>query len=252
MLLSTVLAAIISPTLSVLLTLVIGPSRVSRVAKPLSLMATGLLITLALTHLLPEAIEKAPNSHDVGLYALITVLLLIAFEMFFSIHHHHDGACKNNKHHQEVFSSGGAGLISGTALHTFCDGILIAGAFMLGNGVGIAVTLAIMAHEIPQELGDYAVLIELGLKKEQAFCINLTALIATLAGALSAHFILTNAQSLLPVALSAAAASFIYVALSDILPRVKKSDGKILMLKRYCFILSGVALAMIVSHFHLH
>ena len=100
MLLSTVLAAIISPTLSVLLTLVIGPSRVSRVAKPLSLMATGLLITLALTHLLPEAMEKAPNSHDVGLYALITVLLLIAFEMFFSIHHHHDGACKNNKHHQ--------------------------------------------------------------------------------------------------------------------------------------------------------
>ena len=143
MLLSTVLAAIISPTLSVLLTLVIGPSRVSRVAKPLSLMATGLLITLALTHLLPEAMEKAPNSHDVGLYALITVLLLIAFEMFFSIHHHHDGACKNNKHHQEVFSSGGAGLISGTALHTFCDGILIAGSFMLGNGVGIAVTLVI-------------------------------------------------------------------------------------------------------------
>lgn len=242
--------ALLAPVGAVLLTLLAGRRFMELLARPLSLVATGLLITLAFTHLLPEAFEGELSPHTTGLTALITVLTLMAVEMFFTSGGHGQG--HTHAHTQGAFSSGGAGLIAGTALHTFCDGVLLTGAFMVDPGVGLGVTLAIFSHEVPQEIGDYAVLIDLGLNRKQAFVINLTAALSTLTGALLSYLLFNTVSALLPLALAAAAASFIYVALSDLLPRLKRSDGTLRMLKRLIFILAGVGLAIFLTHGHAH
>ncbi len=250
MLIAAITSAAAAPLFCMMLTLLIGSLKVQALSRPLSLMATGLLITLAFSHLLPEAMEMAGDVHTAGYAALTAILILIAFEMFFA--GRHGGHQDKDKSKNDFVSCGSFGLFMGTALHTFCDGMLIASAFMVDESVGIAAALAIMAHEVPQELGDYAVLIDLGLRKDQAFGIYLTALTFAVTGTVTAYLIINSITWLLPIVLSAAAASFIYVALSDLLPRLKRADSKNLMLKRYLFILAGAALAIFISNFHVH
>ncbi|SPT69830.1 ZIP family metal transporter [Anaerobiospirillum thomasii] len=238
-------ATCISSVGAALLATIIGTKRLKRFARPLSLIATGLLITLSFTHVLPHAMEGDAPLHSIGLTAWATVMVLIALEMFLNTFHHH-GHDSTLPH--QAMAQGGSGLLSGTALHTFCDGFMIASAIMVDPHLGLAVTIAIMAHEIPQQLGDYIILLECGMSTLAAYVVNIIALVFTTAGGLMAYFILDKVENLLPYALAISASSFIYVSLSDLLPRLNKSDSKKTMLKRYVFLLTGAAIAMLISH----
>lgn len=239
-----IFAASISSLSAIAALLLIGRVRIERVAKPLSLMATGLLIALALSHMVPEAMHEAADPHLAGLCALCAVLVLVLIEMFFNAGHGH------HSHAPQALANGGLGILAGTALHTFCDGVMIAAAFAVDQGLGIAVTAAIFAHELPQELGDYALMLHCGMSRRQAFSVNLTALVFSVSGALCASLMIEQIEGLLPYVLSVAAASFIYVSLADLLPRLKQSDNLLLMAKRCGFLLLGVALALAISHHH--
>lgn len=220
-------------------------SMLDRLAGPLSLTATGLLIALSLSHLLPEALEEASDPHLAGYCALGTVMLLIFIEMFFNAGHaHHHGP---ERPLPQAMAAGGFGILAGTALHTFVDGVMIAAAFAVDRGLGLAAAAAILAHELPQELGDYTLLLQCGLNRTQAFVVNITSMICCTAGALSSSLIIDQIEGLLPYVLSVSAASFIYVALSDLLPRLRHSDSRRLMVRRYALLCLGVVLALLIS-----
>ena len=241
--LTVIAAASVSSLCAVAALLLIGLQRVERLSKPLALTAAGLLLTLAFAHLLPEAMHSGADAHALGFTALSCILLLSFLEMYFA-----SGKEQSRGQHSHTISSGASGLLCGTLLHTFCDGVMIASAFATDLNLGIAVTAAIFAHELPQELGDYALLLECGLNKVQAFAVNLTALCGMNAGAICVSLTLAWLDSLLPYALIISAACFIYVALSDLLPRVRHTKNKSQLLKRLFCLCLGVLLALALCH----
>lgn len=233
-------SALVSPLAAACVILITGSKRLENFAKPLSLVAVGLLITISLSHLLPEAMEESSDPHTIGFTVLIAVLVLIGIEMFCSSHSHHDNA----------LAKGAAGLLSGTFLHAFCDGIILASSYLVDVHLGIAVTAAILIHEVPQEIGDYVILLDCGMSRTGAFSISLISGLGALCGVTSGYFLLDTVQGLLPYALAISASSFIYVSLCDLLPRLYKSQNQHKMIYRFFFLLLGVIAALLISHHH--
>ena len=380
---SIVVAALFPAAAAALVISLIPPRILGITGKALSLVATGLLLTLSLTHLLPEAIEEGSDIHDIGLTILVTIMVLVAIEMFFNSNHHsqtcpvcaaneqtktyakehnfhpndkvdtnakdksvansmitsivkplnaandtlsksaafdaaHKASCsdpncschhehdhqhapasvcscgqvhtidpehpdkRSTLHHlghshgfdlrgrdfvdatrradenaalgkgsiKEGLSNGGAPILAGSLFHSICDGIVLASSFMVDFNVGVAVTAAIIAHEMPQQLSNYVLMLNFGMSRKQGFIVNLTAMLGSLIGAIVFYNILDKAENILPFALAVAGGSFIYVALSDILPRINRPDNKRMMVISYSYLVIGAAIAMMLSHHH--
>ena len=233
-------SAILSPLIAALIILLTGSKRLENLAKPLSLIAVGLLITISLSHLLPEAMEESTDPHTIGFTVLIAVLVLIAVEMFFNSHNHKENA----------LSKGAAGLLCGTFLHAFCDGIILVSSYLVDIHLGMAVTAAILIHEVPQEIGDYVILLDCGMSRTQAFSISFISGCGAFCGAVLGYFLLDTVKGLLPYALAVSASSFIYVSLCEVLPRLYKSENQQKMIYRFFFLLIGVIAALLISHHH--
>ena len=417
MLSSIVLATMVPALCGAIVISIIPPFILSRMGKALSLIATGLLLTMALTHLLPEAIELGEDIHSIGLTIWFTIMVLIAVEMFFNSGHHaetcpvcttthhssscpvctttngkkpadsastaqsgsladdaasaaaaaaaeHDGAmvlnirrpvsaadqgqslssrsaafddchrssctdpecgCHGHSHgdghdhshdhgdghehclhdhghehsnghdhddagystdnrstlhhlgHSHLFSlrtsdiqnarerarrnsemgrgsiktglrNGGAPVLAGSLFHSLCDGIIIASSFMVDFHVGLAITAAIIAHEMPQQVSNYVLMLNFGMSRLQGYIVNLTSMLGSLTGSIIFYLILDSAHNILPFALAVAGGSFIYVALSDILPRLNKTENKKGMLISFACLLLGAFIAMMLSH----
>ncbi len=232
----------LSPCLSALLCFLLGRQNLLRLSTPLSLLATGFILALGLGHILPEACEQA-EAHEIGATALIAVLTLAGCEMFL-------GAQKAHRHENDVhkaLSHGGAALLAGTLLHTICDGVIIVSAYMADLHVGLAVTLAVIMHEVAHELGDYALMLALGMSPKAAYSVNLTALAGSLCGGVCALAVFTGFETLLPYALAVSSASFIYVALSDLLPRLKITENKFKALQHFTLIVLGAILCLLLT-----
>lgn len=132
----------------------------------------------------------------------------------FAVHAHH--------HHAHDHGRSGMMIMLGDTFHNFIDGILIAAAFMVDVKLGLVTALAIIAHEIPQEVGDFLILLHSGYSKKQALIFNLVSSVATMLGGMVAYFSLQSLQSWIPVILSLAAASLLYVAVADLIPGLHK------------------------------
>ena len=187
----------------------------------------------------PEAFEGG-DPHALGLVMLIGVLALYAAESFI-------GSAGHDHGHHEAMSEGGAGILAGTFLHTICDGVVIACSYMSDIHVGIAMTVAVLSHEIAHEIGDYAVLVSLGMSRGRAYCVNAAAFLGSMAGGLAAYFVISGFDNLLPYALALSGASFLYVGLSDLLPRFRAHDGFRRNAARLILILAGVALCLLIA-----
>lgn len=235
------LACITAPLLAALLCAASGKGFIEKSSLPLSLVAAGFILALGLGHVLPEAMEAYEEPHAIGITALCAILILTLFEMLFAPHEH--GSSKPHG----ALGQGGAALLSGSFLHTVCDGVVIASAFMSDPHVGIAVTAAVIMHEIPHEVGDYALMITLGMSKKGAFCVNATALSGSLIGAGIALAVLHGFEHLLPFVLAVSAASFMYVALSDILPRLRAGKNRLRSLCRFVLIALGAILSLLLA-----
>jgi zinc and cadmium transporter len=143
-------------------------------------------------------------------------------------------------------------ILVGNSVHNFCDGIVIAASFLADTTLGIAATLAIVAHAIPQQVGDFAVLLHSGYARQRAFAFNLATGAATLAGALAGYFALAGMQQILPAVLAIAAASLLYVAVADLIPSLHRRPEPVETLKQMALIGLGIAVIAAADIFLAH
>lgn len=200
--------------------------------------STGLLLAMATLHLLPEALESGLTPHEVFPLLLAGILGFFALEKFALWRHAHSGAgetevrcddrqCDDHTHSHHHLSGGQGETVSiliGDGFHNFTDGLLIAAAFLADPALGWATTFAIIAHEVPQEAGDFAILLAAGWRRTRALLWNGLSSLTALAGGVVGYFALERALDWVPVILTVAAASFLYIAVADLMPRLKREQ----------------------------
>ena len=163
-----------------------------------------------------------------------------------SAHPHHHSHLHDHGHDK---GRSGLMIMIGDTFHNFVDGILIASAFMVDVKVGIVTAIAIIAHEIPQEVGDFLILLHSGYSKRQAFIFNLVSSLATVVGGFIAYFALSHVQSWIPTILGLAAASMLYVAVADLIPSLHKRTELRATISQLTLIVCGVASIWLVGYF---
>jgi zinc and cadmium transporter len=149
---------------------------------------------------------------------LAGMILFYVLEKFAVWRHCHEETC-------EVHTRAGAMILIGDSIHNFVDGVAIAVAFAGSVPLGIATSVAVIAHEIPQEVGDFAILLQSGYSRSRALGFNILSSLTTFPGAIMTYFMLPIIQSWVPYLLSVSAASFIYIALADLVPGRRASGG---------------------------
>jgi zinc and cadmium transporter len=198
--------------------LLVFPVRTRQVLLPgLLSYATGTLLGAAFLGMIPKAVEQASAVAASGT-VLAGIVLFFMLEKLVIWRHCH-------KMHCEVHGTAGPLILVGDAFHNFVDGFVIAAAFLTSIPLGIAASLAVIAHEVPQEVGDFAILLENGYSKRQALLLNTLSSLATLPGAVIAYYFLAATQEAVPYILALSAASFIYIAVADLVPGLHKQVG---------------------------
>lgn len=169
-------------------------------------------------------------------YKAVTVQAPSIMQSHTHAHSHHDGG------------RSGMMIMIGDTFHNFVDGILIAAAFLVDVRLGMVTALAIISHEVPQEVGDFLILLHSGYTKKQAFIFNLVSSLATLIGGLIAYFALQYVMSWIPYILGLAAASMLYVAVADLIPGLHKRTELKATLSQVLLISLGVSSILVIHH----
>jgi zinc and cadmium transporter len=170
-------------------------------------------------------------------------MLFFMLEKFVLWRHCHDDPCEMHSPSEAARDKASANLIlAGDSLHNLLDGVLVAASFMTDPKLGIVTALAVFAHEIPQEVGDLAVLLHGGFSRTRAMVLNLVSSLTSVVGGIAAYYALGAAIGALPYALAFAAASFIYVAVADLIPGLHRRIDVRAGLEQVVFIGIGVAL----------
>ncbi|HLX30018.1 MAG TPA: ZIP family metal transporter [Casimicrobiaceae bacterium] len=220
--------------------------------------AVGALLGAVFLELLPHALESGSASGVMltVLAGLLAFFLLEKLVLWRHAHGHatHSDAREETEHEHalhvdQAVAVGRPGLmiLIGNSVHSFCDGVVIAAAFLADSGLGVATTLAIVAHAVPQQVGDFAVLLHSGFARGKAFAYNVATGVATLAGALAAYRALADMQQVLPTVLALAAASLLYVAVADLIPSLHRRAEPIETAKQMLWIALGIAI-IAVAH----
>lgn len=210
------------------------PERMDRVVLPcLVSYAIGTLLAAALIGLLSHALARA--SAEVVMATLLAgVVVFFMLEAALVIRHCHEGDCPTH-------AAAGPLILIGDTLHNFVDGIVITAAFVGSVPLGISTALAIVTHEVPQEAGDFAILLQGGYTRRQAFVYNLLSSLATLVGALGAYWLRGAVEDVLPYIMALAAASFLYIALADLVPIVHERRTAGSVFRQLALMLAGTA-----------
>lgn len=208
--------------------------------------AIGALLGAAFLEVLPHAIIASGDAGSSGATILAGILGFFVLEKLVLWRHCHIEACEGHEPHVHVhglehdYGRSGLLILVGDTFHNFVDGVLIAAAFMEDVRLGIVTALAIIAHEIPQEVGDFLILLHSGYSRGRALAFNLLSSLATLVGGMLAYFTLSSAQNAVPVMLSLAAASMIYVAVADLIPGLHKRTELRATVQQVTLILLGI------------
>lgn len=182
--------------------------------------AIGTLLGAAFLGLIPHAVMEArmENVHRVGLTLVLGLLSFFVLEKLVLWRHCHHGACEAHTPDEHRDRAAGVMILIGDAVHNMVDGVLIAAAFMTDIHLGIATSVAVIAHEVPQEIGDIAVLLKGGFSRARAFLANILVSLTSVITAVLAWLWMEQVDSVRPYILAVAAASFIYVAVADLIP----------------------------------
>ncbi|HEU0283020.1 MAG TPA: ZIP family metal transporter [Gallionella sp.] len=207
--------------------------------------AIGALLGVVFLDILPEAIKLAPNVAVLSGTVLFGILLFFVLEKLVLWRHCHHEHCEAHEllkaEHGHDHGRSGMMIMVGDTFHNFVDGVIIAAAFLTDTHLGIVTALAIIAHEIPQEVGDFAILLHSGYSKAKAFQLNLVSSFASVVGGVLGYFILQTMQSWIPSLLALAAASMIYVAVADLIPGLHKRTQLRDTMQQVGLIVLGVA-----------
>jgi zinc and cadmium transporter len=245
--------------------------------------AIGAMLGAVFLEILPEGIKASADVHTFTATVLFGILLFFTLEKLVIWRHCHGDHCEVHAIHTEAdcpdnetkpagtkykavatnkpsigvvehshshdHGRSGMMVMIGDTFHNFVDGILIASAFMVDVKVGIVTSIAIIAHEIPQEVGDFLILLHSGYSKKQAFAFNLVSSFATVIGGTAAYFALSHVQGWVPTILGLAAASMLYVAVADLIPSLHKRTELRASISQLVLIACGVGSIALTEYF---
>ncbi len=223
---SSLLAVLIVSLISLvgIISLSIKDAVLRKVLPLLISFSGGALLGDTFIHLIPELAEDAGFTTEIGITFLIAIIFFFILEKFMHVHTSHTS--HDEKVHSMVYVTQ-----MGDTLHNFIDGMVIAGSFLVSPALGIASTIAIILHEIPQEIGNFGILVHGGWSKLKALAMNFVSALSAFAGALLVLFSNLPLETLTPYLLAIAGANFLYLALSDIIPEIQneKRTGMIFL-----------------------
>ncbi len=221
--------------------------------------AIGALLAVAFWGLIPEAFAKVKPEQFQALSGTILagILGFFVLEKLLIWRHCHYGSCEahgdegqgddhahthghSHSHGRSDAKPAGALIILGDSIHNFVDGVLIAAAFLTDVQLGIVTSLAVAAHEIPQEVGDFAILLDSGYSRGKALFYNMLASLTTVLGGVLAYFSLEDLHDSLPYFLALASSSFIYIAVADLIPSLHTKTDMKTSLQQITLIAAGV------------
>lgn len=223
-----VLGTLVGGVLSVLIAATLTLQVLGHLVKNLVSLSVGVLLGTAMLNMLPEAFESeagASTLFAVLLGGLLFFFLLEKAELY-RHGHHHEGDDPHHDHQHgfdaEQAGTGGWSVLLGDSIHNFFDGLIIAAAFLTDTKLGIVTSIAVMAHEIPQEVGDTIVLLNAGFSRAKALAFNALSGTAAVAGGVLGYFAVGPWETLFPYLIVFASSSFIYVAVADLLPQLQR------------------------------
>jgi zinc and cadmium transporter len=242
-------------------TLALHPSWISKLVS----FAVGALLGAVFLELLPHALETGtPEAVMVTVLAGLLAFFLLEKLVLWRHSHGHADDAGGDREHDRALAGGdrapgrpdagdhgrsGLMILIGNSVHNLCDGVVIAAAFLADTTLGVATTLAIVSHAIPQQVGDFAVLLHSGYARRRAFAFNLATGAATLVGALAGYFALADMARVLPTVLAIAAASLLYVAVADLIPSLHRRPEPLETLKQLALIVLGIGVIAAAHHF---
>jgi len=256
-LLYIVLATLLGGVLSVVIAARLTVAMLGRVVRNLVSLSAGVLLGTALLHVLPEAFESSAGAHELFLTLLAGLLFFFLLEKaeLYRHGHHHEGDDPHH-HHRHGFDAeqagrGGWSVLVGDSIHNFCDGVIIAAAFLADPKLGVVTAVAVIAHEIPQEVGDYIVLLNAGLSRRRALAYNTLSSLAGVVGGVLGYFVVGPWEALFPYLLVVASSSFVYVAVADLIPQLQRRLPLAQTLSQLAWLGSGlVTIALVRELIH--
>lgn len=250
-LLYIVLATLAGGLLSVFIAASLTLSVLGRIVRHLVSLSVGVLLGTALLHVLPEAFESDVDPHRLFMTLLGGLLFFFLLEKaeLYRHGHHHEGDGHEHHHHfdERQAGRGGWSVLVGDSIHNFCDGIIIAAAFLADVQLGMVTAVAVIAHEIPQEVGDYIVLLNAGFSRRKALLYNALSGLASVVGGVLGYYIVGPWEALFPYLLVAASSSFVYVAVADLLPQLQQRLPLKSTLAQIGWIAAGLALVLLAK-----
>ena len=242
--------------LSVMLAAVVAFRIQARLVPTLVSYAVGALLGAVFLDIIPHLFESSAERATTAALILFGLLLFFVLEKLLLWRHHHgggeaDGDAHGHSHsHAHGADQGRSGLmiVYGDAFHNFTDGVIIAGAFLSDVRIGIVTSLAIVAHEIPSEVGDFLVLLNSGYTRSRALALNALSSLAGLAGGLLGYFALSAMERLVPALLAIAAAGMMYVAVADLIPGLHRGTRLSDTATQVAFIGLGIGTIWAVLH----
>ena len=208
--------------------------------------STGSLLGSVFLHFLPEIAEHAPHFPDAMFIVLLGILGSFVIEKFIHWRHCHDLDCTANIH------PAGMLVLVGDAAHNILDGILIATSYLVSIPLGISTTIAVLFHEIPQEIGDFVVLLHSGFPKGRALFFNFLSALTALVGAVVVLLLSTHVENIEQVLLPLAAGNFLYIAGVDLIPELHKENHPRKAFIQLLSMVAGIALMYFLAAGHAH
>lgn len=255
-LLYILVATLAGGLLSVGVAALVSDRVLGRLVRHLVSLSAGVLLGAALLHVLPEAFESQAGAQELFLTLLAGLLFFFLLEKveLYRHSHHHEGDGHHHHHHfdAEQAGRGGYSVLVGDSIHNFCDGVLIAAAFLADPKLGLLTALAVSLHEIPQEVGDYLVLINAGFSRRRALLFNALSGLAAVAGGLLGYFLFEPFEAALPYLMVVASSCFIYVAVADLIPQMQRRLPWKDTVQQVLWIGAGLGLMAIASLGHSH
>ena len=218
-------------------------------------LSVGIMLSTSFLHSLPEAFESGADTHTLFAVLLGGLLLFFLLEKTAILRHshHHEGDGHAHHHGHDAHEAGKAGwmILVGDGMHNFTDGILIAAAFIANPKLGLVTGLAIIAHEIPQEIGDFIVLLNAGFSRTRAYVYNLICSLMAVVGGILGYVTLERGMQFIPYVLVFASSGFIYIAVSDLMPQMQRRATLRETIPQILLVGLGVVLVLVLTgHAH--
>ncbi|PIP73579.1 MAG: ZIP family metal transporter [Candidatus Lloydbacteria bacterium CG22_combo_CG10-13_8_21_14_all_47_15] len=218
-------------------------------------LAVGGLLGDAFIHLIPEAFKTSVNETATALYIIGGMLVFFTLEKFLHWHHSHANEeiahyyeKENCEPHRRAHPLGKLVLIS-DGVHNLLDGIIIGGSFMVSIEVGFATTMAVLLHEIPQEIGDFGILVHAGFSRVKALFLNFLSALLAVIGVGLALFVGGASESFIGIITPLTAGGFIYIAAADLIPELHKTKKVALSFAQFFAVVIGIALMALLVFF---